>query len=162
MTYTIRHIEPHDHHAVQAVVDDWWGGRAMKHMLPKLFFTHFRPTSFILEQEGIMRAFLIGFISQTHPEQAYIHFVGVDPACRAEGFGRTLYQHFFETAAGLGCTEVRCVTSPVNKGSIAFHTRMGFEVLPGDTEVDGIAVTSGYDGEDGTRVLFRRTLTSGG
>lgn len=159
MTHTIRHVEPSDHHAVQAVVDAWWGGRAMKHMLPKLFFTHFRPTSFILEQDGVMRAFLIGFVSQTNPQHSYIHFVGVDPSSRTEGFGRTLYQHFFKTAAELGCTDVFCVTSPVNKGSIAFHTRMGFEVLPGDTEIDRVAVTIDYDGEDGTRVLFRRGLT---
>jgi ribosomal protein S18 acetylase RimI-like enzyme len=159
VTHTIRHIEPSDHHPVLAVVGDWWGGRSLKHLLPKLFFVHFQPTSFILEQDGKMRGFLIGFVSDTDPRQSYIHFVGIDPNCRAQGFGRSLYNRFFETVKALGCIEVQCITSPVNKGSIGFHTRMGFEILPGDTQVDGIAATSNYDGQGGTRVQFRKILT---
>jgi hypothetical protein len=42
----------------------------------------------------------------------------------------------------------------VNRGSIAFHQRMGFQLEPGDAEVDGIPVSSGYDGRDGDRVRF--------
>ena len=130
----------------------------MKPLLPKLFFMHFRPTSFVLEQAGLMRGFLIGFVSDTNPQQSYIHCVGVDPTCRSQGFGRVLYNHFFEVVSGLGCREVYCITSPVNKGSIGFHTRMGFEILAGDTEVDGVAVTSNYDGQGNARVLFRKDL----
>ena len=33
---------------------------------------------------------------------------------------------------------VRAVTSPVNRGSVAFHQRMGFQLEPGDAQVDGI------------------------
>ena len=72
--------------------------------------------------------------------------------------GRHLYEHFFTVVSRLGCTEVLSITSPVNKGSIAFHTQMGFEILPGDAEVDGVAVTTNYDGRGGARVLFRRRL----
>lgn len=39
-----------------------------------------------------------------------------------------------------------------------FHAQMGFEILPGDAEVDGVAVTTNYDGKGGARVLFRRRL----
>jgi hypothetical protein len=49
---------------------------------------------------------------------------------------------------------VRAVTSPVNRGSIAFHRRMGFHLEAGDAEVDGIPVSSGYDGRDGDWVRF--------
>jgi hypothetical protein len=49
---------------------------------------------------------------------------------------------------------VRAVTSPGNRGSIAFHQRMGFQLEPGDAEVDGIPVSSGHDGPDGDRVRF--------
>jgi hypothetical protein len=42
----------------------------------------------------------------------------------------------------------------VNRGSIAFHQRMGFQLEPGDAEVDGIPVSSGCDGWDGDRVRF--------
>jgi hypothetical protein len=40
----IRLAEPSDHARVIAVLDEWWGGRRMVDMLPKLFFVHFRET----------------------------------------------------------------------------------------------------------------------
>jgi hypothetical protein len=35
---------------------------------------------------------------------------------------------------------------------------MGFRLEPGDAEVDGIPVSSGYDGYGGDRVRFIRSL----
>ncbi|MCR8987875.1 hypothetical protein NW801_23055 [Brevibacillus laterosporus] len=51
------------------------------------------------------------------------------------------------------------VTSPVNKASIAYHQKMGFEIEQGDTEVDGIFVFTDYDGKNEHRVLFVKQLT---
>ena len=82
----------------------------------------------------------------------------MDPAERGSGLGRLLYQAFFQAANAHGCVLVRAVTSPVNRGSVAFHQRLGFQLEPGDAEVDGIPVFSGYDGHDGHRVRFTRTL----
>jgi len=75
----IRHAEPDDHARVAAVLDDWWGGR-MRDMLPRLFFVHFRETSFVAEEAGELVGFLCGFLSQTHADEAYCHFVGVRPS----------------------------------------------------------------------------------
>ncbi|WP_371812640.1 GNAT family N-acetyltransferase [Saccharopolyspora sp. ASAGF58] len=72
-----------------------------------------------------------------------IHFVGVDPARRRGGLARRLYAEFFDTASSAGRSRVRCITSPANTGSIAFHRRMGFELVPGDTEIDGIGGAPG-------------------
>jgi predicted GNAT superfamily acetyltransferase len=154
----IRHIEPADYAAIIPVVDDWWGGRPMRAMLPKLFFTHFRDTSFIAEHEGTIAGFLVGFLSQTYSDEAYIHFVGVHPALRGQQVGRTLYEHFFQVVQGHGRHVVRCVTSPVNRASIAFHVRMGFENASPDVGQDGIAVARNYDGIGGDRVLFVKRL----
>jgi GNAT superfamily N-acetyltransferase len=130
----------------------------MAALLHRLFFEHFRPTSFVIEEDAEIVGFLIGFRSQTVPTQAYIHFVGVHPAKRGQGVGRRLYEHFFAVARQLGCREVRAITSPVNKGSIAFHTRMGFAILPGDSQTDGVAITTNYDGCGHDRVRFRRAI----
>ena len=93
--------------------------------------------------------FLIGFLSQTKDDEAYIHFVGVSPEHRGEGLGRELYERFFEEARGHGRTVVRCVTSPVNEDSVAFHEALGFEVD---------RVVEDYDGPGEDRVLLVKRL----
>jgi predicted GNAT superfamily acetyltransferase len=142
----LRHAEPADHARVLAVVDQWWGGRPMAAMLPRLFFVHFRPTSFVLEQDGELVGFLCGFVSQTDPSQAYVHFVGVDPRLRGRGAGRLLYERFFAAVRERGCTVVRAVTSPVNRASVAFHTAIGFTADESGGE--------SYDGPGEDRVRF--------
>jgi ribosomal protein S18 acetylase RimI-like enzyme len=131
-TTTIRNAEPSDYDRISPLVDDWWGGRPMRDLLPRLFFEHFRETSFVAEEDGEVVGFLNGFLSQTFPDEAYIHFVGVRPDRRGAGLASELYERFFAVAREHGRTLVRCVTSPVNDGSIAFHRACGFAVEPGD------------------------------
>jgi predicted GNAT superfamily acetyltransferase len=143
----IRNAEPYDYARVIAVVDDWWGGRRMAAMLPKLFFIHFRDTSFVAEDDGELAGFLCGFRSQTYDDEAYVHFVGVDPRRRGAGLGRLLYERFFEAVKPR--TIVRAVTSPVNQQSVAFHRSLGFETDRVDTS---------YDGAGEARVLLVKNL----
>jgi GNAT superfamily N-acetyltransferase len=156
--FFIRHVEPSDYQPIISVINDWWGGRKMSDMLPKLFFVHFRQTSFVAEIEGRIVGFIIGFLSQTFPTEAYIHFAGIHPDFRKCGLGRTLYERFFETMKKLGRKVVSCVTSPMNKDSIAFHLRMGFTIEPSESMVDDIPVSKNYDGPGGDRVLFSKTV----
>jgi len=151
----LRPLRPSDHAAVIAVIDDWWGGRRMADMLPRLFFEHFTDTSFAAERAGELAGFLVGFLSQSRPAEAYVHFVGVHPGGR--GLGRRLYEAFFDAVSARGRTVVRAVTAPVNTGSIAFHRRMGFEVEPGAGDGD-VPVAVGYDGPGQDRVRFVRYL----
>jgi ribosomal protein S18 acetylase RimI-like enzyme len=154
----IRPIDEHDHTPIVAVVDEWWGGRQMAGLLPRLFFRHFQDTSFAVEEHGQMIAFLIGFVSQTDPRQAYIHFVGIHPQHRKRGLGSQLYQLFFENIRARGCDSVRCVTSPINTGSVAFHRRMGFRIEKSDRERDGVPFTADYDGPGQDRVCFVKQI----
>lgn len=154
----IRHAEPEDYYRIIPVVNDWWGGRSMNDMLPKLFFVHFRDTSFIAEKDGEIIGFLIGFLSQTLSDEAYVHFLGVHPNFRKQGVARTLYERFFDAVLERGRSVVRLVTASVNKESIAFHTHIGFQIEPQDTKVDGVPVYRNYDGLGNDRVLFVKRL----
>ena len=145
--YSVRPAEPSDYGRVIEVIDQWWGGRRMAAMLPKLFFVHFRDTSFVAEDGGELAGFLCGFRSQTYEDEAYVHFVGVDPTRRGSGLGRTLYERFFVAVAPR--TIVRAVTSPVNERSVAFHRAIGFEVDRVDED---------YDGRGESRVLLVKRL----
>jgi ribosomal protein S18 acetylase RimI-like enzyme len=152
MAVSIRHAKPSDYGRVIGRVNVWWGGRNMAPMLPKLFFLHFEGTSFVAEDEtGDLLGFLCGFLSQTNSEEAYIHFMGVSPEHRGEGIGRALYERFFEEVRAEGRTLVRCVTSPLNEESVAFHEALGFAV-------DRVA--KDYDGPGEDRVLLAKRLGS--
>ena len=153
-----RELRESDHATVTAVVDEWWGGRPVADKLPRLFFRLFPGTSFAVEENGELVAFLVGIVGSP-ADEAYVHFVGVHPEHRSGGLGRGLYEKFFAEARSRGCRLVRAITSPVNKGSIAFHRRMGFEILEGDRENDGVNVHSDYDGDGKEKVVFRRGLS---
>jgi predicted GNAT superfamily acetyltransferase len=146
---TLRTATPADYDQITAVVDDWWG-RPVSHALPRLFLDHFHATSIIAEAGGDLAGFLIGFLSPSLADAAYIHFVGVHPGRRGEGLARVLYERFFAVATADGRTVVRAVTAPVNAPSIAFHTAMGFTVT---------GPIHGYDGPGDVKVRFERSLT---
>ncbi|MFT4037481.1 MAG: GNAT family N-acetyltransferase [Thermomicrobiales bacterium] len=147
-----------DYDVVIPLLNEWWGGRAMQDMLPRLFFTHFAPWLSIAMSDGAIVGFLAGFRSQSDPAQVYCHFIGVSPEARGMGVGEALYGRLFADALAAGCTEARAVTSPLNTGSIRFHRRLGFEVVPGTRETEGVSWHPDYDGPGEDRVCFRRNL----
>ena len=143
-----------DYDQIIAVVDAWWG-RPIGHALARVFLDHFYATSTIAESVtaenngGELAGFLIGFLSPSQPDAAYIHFVGVHPRLRGAGLARTLYERFFALARAHDRRVVSAITAPQNAGSIAFHTAMGFTVTPPIPD---------YDGEGSAKVLFQRRL----
>ncbi|CAO5147157.1 N-acetyltransferase domain-containing protein [Frankia sp. AiPs1] len=160
----VREPREDDHGRVLAVLDLWWGGLKgasgaweRRLLLPRFLFQHFTPSSRLVEaDDGTLLAFLIGFLSQTDPASAYIHFVGVAPSARRAGLGSWLYQDFFTRAASHGRRWIHAITSPENARSIAFHTSLGFTIAPGGSAVDGIPAHPDYDGPGLPRVVFRK------
>lgn len=155
----IRNPTPEDQPRVIGVIKAWWDGRDLSPMLPRLFFVHFCDTSFVMEREEALVAFLVGFFSQSRADEGYIHFVGVHPDFRRQGLGRSLYERFFQLCAAHRRCVVRSCTSPVNKGSIRFHRRLGFAIEAGDAVLDGIPVTLDYNRPGDPKVLFKKTIS---
>jgi len=151
-----------DHSRVQRALREWWDGldspaqvRERELLLPRLFFQHFTPGSRVVEStDSALVAFLVGFLSDSDPAGAYIHFVGVRPDHRRAGVAASLYRGFFAYAMEHGRSRVQAITSPANQRSIAFHTGLGFTVDAGDATVDGVAVQRDYDGLGLARVAF--------
>lgn len=132
----IRAARPDDYDAIAVVMDDWWG-RPVRASLPRLFFDLFYRTSLVADGPDGPAAFLVGILSPSDDHRAYIHFVGVAPQARKLGLARALYEQFFGLARADGRPAARAVTSPVNTGSIAFHTALGFTVTGPVTDYDG-------------------------
>jgi len=116
-----------DYDAIARVVDAWWG-RPVLGSLPRLFLDLFCRTSLIIDGDNGPDAFLIGILSPSDSARAYIHFVGVSPAARGRGYGRQLYEVFFQLARSDGRTVISAITAEANTGSVAFHQSMGFTV----------------------------------
>lgn len=147
--HTIRSAHPTDFDPIVAVVDDWWG-RAVSSALQRLFLDQFHRTSLVAETSTLRPAgFLIGFVSPSDPECAYIHFAGVHPDLRRTGLARELYDRFLTAAIEAGCTKAKAVTSPINTRSIAFHRAIGFTTSEPITD---------YDGPGLDRVVFHKHL----
>jgi GNAT superfamily N-acetyltransferase len=154
-----RHVQPSDYVRVTEVLDDWWG-RPMRERLSQMFFVHFTQTSYLLELDGQLVGFLLGFLSQSYPSDAYVHFVGVHPDYRFLGLGKRLYERFFAIARLHGRQRVRAMTSPNNAASIAFHLHLGFDIDEADGEVAGVGVCLNYAGPGEHRVLFARGVSA--
>ncbi|MGM7701523.1 GNAT family N-acetyltransferase [Pseudalkalibacillus sp. Hm43] len=154
----IRHITSDDFLTILPKMNDWWGGREVSHLLPRFLCDHFQNTSFVVEEENEVTGFLIGFISQTREDEAYIHLVGIDPKQRKLGKGKRLYETFFEVIEKQHVNKVYVITSPINANSIEFHLHIGFEIIPGDKDINGLPVHSNYDGLGNDKVLFVKNL----
>jgi predicted GNAT superfamily acetyltransferase len=149
-SFQIRRAVPTDYDVIIRVVDAWWG-REVSDSLDRLFLDHFFATSSVVESGGQLCAFLVAFLSPSVPSEAYIHFVGVEPAHRHAGLARLLYEDFFELARSAGRTRVTAITSPVNTASIAFHERMGFH---------GRGPVGDYNQPGTAHMVFERRLGS--
>ena len=150
-----------DHPTIVGNVDDWWGGRRLHDILPRLWFQHFTGTSWVVEDaNGRLVGFLVGFISPDHPDEAYIHMVGTSPNHRRSGLGRALYERFYEDARAGGARRVTAITWPGNRVSVGFHRAMGFEPAAGagTQNLYGTPAYADYDAEGGDRVVFSREL----
>jgi RimJ/RimL family protein N-acetyltransferase len=69
-----------------------------------------------------------------------------------------LYNRFFDLCRTHGRKIIRACTSPVNRGSVKFHRRLGFRLEPGDDEIDGLPVTSDYNRPGDHKVLFTKYI----
>ena len=146
-----------DHARIVAQVDDWWGGRRLHDLLPRLWLQHFTGTSWVVQsQTAEPVGFLVGFISPDRPDEAYIHMVGVDPNHRRIGLGQALYARFISDVEARGVTRVRAITWPGNRTSVAFHTAMGFHPSdgPGTQRLYGTPAYPDYDAPGEDRVAF--------
>ncbi len=138
-----------DDFALARVVAEAWFGHPVGLTLHRLFFDQLGPDGvWIAYPDGRPAGFLLGLVSLSEPDLAYVHLHAVDPDLRGQGVGATLYRWFGERAAERGCTRIRGLAAPHREESIAFHRALGF---------DGPLVAD-YLGPGEDRFVFERAL----
>ncbi len=152
-----------DYPAIADRIDDWWDGRHVRYLLPRLWLQHFTGSSWIAEADDDRSAelagFLVGFISPDRPTEAYVHLIGVDPGRRRTGIGAALYGRFFDDVRARGAARVTAITWPGNRRAVAFHLAMGFRAADGEgtARLYGSPAYPAYE-LDEDRVVFERDL----
>jgi ribosomal protein S18 acetylase RimI-like enzyme len=157
--WTLRHPTEADQPPIVAVVDDWFAGRRVRHLVVRAWFRHVASTSRIaVDGTGRRVGFLIGYRSPDHPGEAVVHVIGVDPNVRRCGIGRSLVDAFI---AGLGDADLATVTAvawPDDPVAIAFFTELGFEpdAGPGSRRLFGTVAYPDHEGPGEDRVVLVR------
>lgn len=142
-----RKITKADFDQIVEVIDRWWGGPIATLAHP-IFFYELGDNAIIVEDAGRLIGFLLGFIVFKGPKTGYVHLVGIHPDYRRQGVGRLLYENFTERCRGLGCLQMKAITTAGNEGSLRFHEAMGWSAQ----EVDD------YAGPNRRRVVFTKDL----
>ena len=105
-----RRISKQDFDRIVEVIDHWWGGPISTFAHP-IFFYELGDMALVVEHEGTMIGFLLGFVSHDERRTGYIHLVGIHPDHRRKGVGRLLYSRFTEAALAAGCTRLKAITT---------------------------------------------------
>jgi len=137
-------------------IADFWGHDRTRSLHNPVYLYEFGNTAYVAKEGEKVVGYLFGLFSQTAPV-AYVKFIGVRRSHQKRGIGRRLYEHFAEFAKTKGCTELKTITSPDNKGSIAFHKRIGME-LTGEPDEKGIPVVRDYGGPGIDQVVFTKKI----
>lgn len=149
-----RKITKADFDRIVEVIDHWWGGPISTFAHP-IFFYELGDMALVVEAEGEMIGFLLGFVAN-HPAEAngsnertgYVHLVGIHPEHRRRGVGRLLYATFTQAAVAAGCTKLKAITTTGYEGSLRFHLAQGWQAR----EVDD------YAGPGRKRIVFTKEL----
>jgi diaminobutyrate acetyltransferase len=102
----------------------------------KIMLRYFGDTIILAEEEGELTGFLLGFVSQTNPEEYFIWQLGVDPRYRGRKIAGKIMEETIKAAGEKGCRLVSATVEIVNIPSQRLFESSGFQI-----------VTSSEDGE---------------
>jgi ribosomal protein S18 acetylase RimI-like enzyme len=158
----LRHPTEPDQPRIVGLVDEWFGGRRVRHLVVRAWFRHAGSTSWLAEDgAGQPIGFLIGYRSQDHPEEAVVHLVAVHPSHRRRGIGRALVGSFLADVSAARVATVTALAWPGEPIAVAFFRALDFrpDDGPGSQNLYGTPAFADYetDGED--RIVFVRRTT---
>jgi GNAT superfamily N-acetyltransferase len=134
---------------IQQVLADhprYWGERDLRDLHLLALVQEFGETCLVARSDDGILGYLIGFV--TPGGTGYVHLIATRDDARGSGLGRELYAAFTEAARRQGAVRLKAITSLGNKGSVAFHRSLGFEVR----------VEEDYNGPGEDRVVFSRAV----
>jgi ribosomal protein S18 acetylase RimI-like enzyme len=126
-----------------------------------IFTKFFRSTSLVAQlPSGGIGGFILGFISQENPEEAYMHLLCVDPKMRGKHVGRKLVEKFIDEVSLKECKKIYLITKPINWNSISFYKKLGFLEDKSQETINilGINAVKNYNGMGQHMVVFYKLI----
>jgi GNAT superfamily N-acetyltransferase len=144
-----RPLEKRDYDLIVQVIDRWWGGPTSALAHP-IFFYELGEMARIVEDNGMMVGFLLGFIAKSpNGDVGYVHLVGIHPDHRRRGVGRLLYEAFEQDCRKAGVVRMKAITTLGNEGSQVFHQVLGWDMV----EIED------YAGPARSRIVFTKDFS---
>lgn len=144
-----RALSKADFDEVVRMIDRWWSGPTTALAHP-IFFYELGQAARVVEHNGQLVGFLLGFMTDAQPRVGYVHLIGVDPNYRRKGVARRLYESFEDTCRSAGCGSLKAITTVGNEGSKLFHEALGWRA----------EVVQDYAGSGRHRMVFTKTLAT--
>jgi len=156
----VRNAFPGDFLEVAKKSKEWADLVIERESIYHIMTEHFRDTCFIAEDRGEMIGYLLGFRSQSRPDEALIHLIHVAPHLRGNGIGSRLFNQFQYAAKRMGCKRIMAITKPENNYCNRFHKAMGFSVVEmGEAiEVNGMRAIKDYNGPGKHMVMWQKDI----
>jgi GNAT superfamily N-acetyltransferase len=155
----LRHANEDDQPRIVGLVNEWFGGRRVRHLAVRAWFRHFGSTSWLAEDEaGRPIGVLLGFRSPDRPAEAVVHLVAVRPDRRRLGVGRSLVEAFRGQVEPAGVMDVSALAWPDDPIAIAFFRALGFrpDDGPGSQRLFGVPAFPDHEGDGEDRVVLVR------
>ncbi len=124
----------------------------------KIMINNFGNSIIIAEESGELTGFLLGFVSQTDPDEFFIWQLGVDPAFRGRKIAKRIMQATIDSAADHKCKRITATVETTNKASQRLFESSGFIIVTNESlgelieEHDKLAVKDYY--ASGTNQVF--------
>jgi GNAT superfamily N-acetyltransferase len=156
----VRNAFPGDFLEIASKSKEWADLVIERESIYHILTQHFRNTCFIAEDRGEMIGYLLGFRSQSWPEEACIHLVQVAPRLRGNGIGRRMFNQFQSAAIAMGCKKIVTLSRPENNFCNGFNKAMGFSIVDVENtiEVNGMRAIKDYNGPGKHMVLWSKKI----
>ena len=157
----IRNVVEEDFLVIAEVAEKCSPMTTERNSIYHIFTKFFKNTSLVVEDEdGSVRGFLLGFISQDNSENAYIHLLCLEKSLRGRKIAADLVNEFIKIVSSMGSKKISLITKPSNKAAIRFYNKIGFLSDKSDetVEIDGINVFKGYNGPGHDKIVFYKFI----
>jgi ribosomal protein S18 acetylase RimI-like enzyme len=151
--FKIRNVVEEDFIAISHIAENCSPMTTERNSIYHTFTKFFNDTSLVLEddEDESIKGFLLGFISQNDPENAYIHLLCLENSLRGNGIG---------LVSARGSRKVSLICKPYNQTAIKFYKKIGFISESSDKTVaiDGLHIYEDYDGPGEDKIIFYKLI----